>query len=82
MFTLETEQNIFINFLDITIENCVNNSGHQLNFSVHRKPSTTEWIVPYSSCHLEVQKMAAIRYFNNRIDVYDLHPRKKIGKHK
>ena len=45
-FTMETENNP-INFLDITIQK----RGHEINFNIYRKPTTTDTIIPYDSCH-------------------------------
>jgi hypothetical protein len=46
-FTIETETDNNINFLDIAIQNKEN----KLSFIVHRKPTTTDVIIPKNSCH-------------------------------
>jgi hypothetical protein len=46
-FTIETETDKNINFLDIAIQNKEN----KLLFSVHRKTTTTDNIIPKNSCH-------------------------------
>jgi hypothetical protein len=76
-FTLEFEQNNFINFLDITIKKYVTNLDFQLKISIYRKPTTTDCIIPYSPCHSDDQKMVAVRYFEGRKNTYDLHPHDK-----
>jgi hypothetical protein len=57
-FTLETETDYNINFLDVSIHN----KGNQLTFNIHRKPTTTDVIIPIDSCHPPEQKHAAIRH--------------------
>jgi hypothetical protein len=47
-FTLETETNDSINFPDISIQN----TSYTLAFSIHRKPTATDLIIPKDSCHL------------------------------
>ena len=46
-FTLEEEAKHKINFLDVTIPG----NEHSLNFSIYRKPSFTDTIIPNDSCH-------------------------------
>ena len=46
-FTLEKETDNQINFMDITIRN----SNNKLSFSVYRKPTATDLIIPNDSCH-------------------------------
>jgi hypothetical protein len=45
-YTIETETDNNINFLDIAIQNKEN----KVLFSVHRKPITTDVIIPKNSC--------------------------------
>jgi len=74
---LEEEQNNQISFLDITIKK--NQKG--LSFEVHRKPTTTDIIIPNDSCHPNEHKTAAIRYYHNRLDTYRLtHQNRKKEK--
>ena len=68
-FTLEQEQDGKLNFLDLTITK----DKSELTFGIFRKPTTTDTIIPNDSCHPLEQKMAAIRYFANRIHTYDLN---------
>jgi hypothetical protein len=51
-FTLETETDFNINFIDVSIHN----KGNQLTFNIHRKPTTTNVIIPIDSCHPVEQK--------------------------
>jgi hypothetical protein len=46
-FTLETETDNNINFLDISIQN----KEKKLTFNIHRKPTTTDVTIPIDSCH-------------------------------
>jgi hypothetical protein len=69
-FILEEEKNNKISFLDITI----NKDQDDLWFDIYRKPMTTDTIVPNDSCHPGEHKVAAIRYFHNRLRTYDLAP--------
>lgn len=56
-FTLETQINNKINFLDLTIT-IINN---KFNFNIYRKPTQTDAIIPFDSNHPYNQK---ISYFN------------------
>jgi len=66
-FTLELEQDDALNFLDLTIKK----TATKMIYDIHRKP-TTDNIIPNDSCHPSEQKLAAIWYFLNRINTYDL----------
>jgi hypothetical protein len=68
-FSLETENDCNINFLDISI----NNRDNQLTFNIHRKPTTTNIIIPADSCHPPEQKHAAIKHLTNRMNSYKLN---------
>ena len=57
-----------LNFLDLTIMKGEN----ELTFMMFRKLTTTNTIIPNDSCHPLEQKMAAIRYFADRIHTYNL----------
>jgi len=46
----------------------------------YRKPTTTDIIIPSDSCHSLDKKLAAIRYFSNRIETYNIDHRKKKEK--
>ena len=56
-FTLETEMNNKINFLDLTLTKIHN----KINFNIYRKPTTTDHAIHASSCHPFSHKMA---FFN------------------
>jgi len=65
-FTLELEQDDGLNLLDLTIKTTT-----KIIFGTHRKPTTSDIITPNNSCHPSEQKLAAIQYFMNRINMYD-----------
>ena len=44
-----------------------------LSFDIHRKPSTTDTIIPNDSCHPQEQKHGAIRYLANRMITHNLN---------
>ena len=67
-FTLEREKDKKLNFLDLTITRPAN----KLSFDIYRKHTTTDTIIPYNSCHPSEHKLAAVRYYVNRINTYDL----------
>jgi hypothetical protein len=71
-FTPEQEQNNSLSFLDVTIDKCNIKSEWQFRISIYRKPTTTDCITPYSSCHPIDHRLAAIRYFKNRLNTYVL----------
>ena len=66
--SLEVETNNRLNYLDLTLINNHNGISHD----IYRKPTTTDTIIPMDSCHPLEQKMAAIRYFADRINTYEL----------
>lgn len=57
-FSLELEQNKKINILDITITKHIDS----LRFSICRKLTTTDIIIPAISCHQPEQKYSSMRY--------------------
>jgi hypothetical protein len=67
-FSIEKEHNNKIDFLDITI----NKETEKFKYSIFRKPTTTDVIIPDDSCHPPEQKHAAIRYMLNRMNTYYL----------
>ena len=67
-FSLELEADNRLNYLDLTL--IKNPNG--LSFDIYRKPTATDTIIPMDSCHPREQKMAAVRYFVNRINTYGL----------
>jgi len=46
-FTSELEENRKINFLDITITKSQNSVAN----AIYKKPTTTDSIIPFDSCH-------------------------------
>jgi hypothetical protein len=69
-FTLEMENNQRINFLDLTLTRLHN----KLHINIYRKPTTTDAIIPQDSCHPQEHKLAAGRFFINRVRTYNLDP--------
>jgi hypothetical protein len=69
-FTIEKETDRKLHFLDITITRGI----EKFTIDVHRKSTYTDIIIPEDSCHPKEQKMAAIRYFYNRMNKYHLSP--------
>jgi len=67
-FTIEEGQDNHIHFLDITITK----NPKDLSFGIYRKPTTTDIIIPKDSCHPNEHKTAAIRYYRNRLETYQL----------
>jgi hypothetical protein len=67
-FTSETEIENIINYLDISIHR----TDSDLTFHIYRKPTFTDTIIPYDSCHPIQHKHAAIRFLYNRLHTYDL----------
>ena len=62
-FTLELEENHAINFLDVTI--AIQNQ--KLNFSIFRKPSYTDHVIPFNSNHHISHKLSAFHSLINRL---------------
>ena len=67
-FTAEIESDNKINFLDTTIHRTPTNWV----ISIHRKPTFTDTIIPYSSNHPAQHKYAAARFLYNRLHTYNL----------
>jgi hypothetical protein len=68
-FSIEKESNNNINFLGITVHRNTEN----FSFSIYRKPTTTDIIIPNDSCHPSEHKDAAIWYMLNRMKNYQLN---------
>ena len=62
-FTLEVESNQKINFLDLTITKTFG----KLEFSIYRKPTQTDHLIPYHSNHPQQHKMASFHCYINRL---------------
>jgi len=72
-FSIEKVLDNSINFLDITIRKSIEN----VSFSIYRKPTTTDTIIPNDSCHPQEHKHAAIHYMLNRMNSYQLNKSSK-----
>jgi len=62
-FTMEKEIDNKINFLDTILK-----ETKDLIFNIHRKPTTTDTIIPKDSCHPQKHKHAAMSYLTNRMN--------------
>jgi hypothetical protein len=67
-FTAETESDNRINFLDITLHRTPSNWV----IPIHRKPTFTDTIIPYTSNHPAQHKYASIRFLYNGLNTYHL----------
>jgi hypothetical protein len=72
-FTIEKEQQKSINFLDLLI----NRNEKKFQFSIYRKPTQTDIIIPNSSCHPYEQKISSINYLLNRLHTYPITEKAK-----
>jgi len=64
-FILELEQINGLTFLDLTIKN-------KVVVNIYRKSTVSDNIIPNDSCHPSEQKLAAILYFTNSLNSYDI----------
>ena len=69
-FTLEIEDNNSIPFLDITISK----HNNKLKFNIYRKSTTTKRLIPFNSAAPLSHKLAAFRFFFNRLTQTPLDP--------
>jgi hypothetical protein len=67
-FTIETETDNSLNYLDLTITNKEN----RLTFGIFRKPTTTDLIIHNDSCHPYEHKKSAINYLVNHMSKYPI----------
>jgi len=67
-FSLELQVDDRLNYLDLTLVK----NGTGFSYDIYRKPTATDAIIPRDSCHPYEHKMAAVRYFIDRINTYDL----------
>jgi hypothetical protein len=72
-YTIKKEQHEKINYLDITIHH----KDKNFEFSIYRKPTQTDIIIPNSSCHPYKHKLSGIKYLLNTLHTY---PRTKKPK--
>jgi hypothetical protein len=63
-FTLELEKENRLDFPDLTITK----TAGKLSFDVYRMHTSTSTNIQHDSCHRLKQKLAAIRYYVNRIN--------------
>ena len=52
-------------------------TANGLSYDIYRKHTTTDTIIRHDSCHPLDHKMAAIRYYVNRIKTYNLDQTKR-----
>lgn len=62
-FTMEIEKNNKINFLDLTLTRSDNN----IKFNIFRKPTQTDHMIPWESCHHISHKLAALNNLFHRL---------------
>lgn len=62
-FTMETESNMRLNHLDLTISR----NNNSLSVNIYRKPTTTNHTIHNTSCHPHTHKLAAYRFMVNRM---------------
>jgi hypothetical protein len=67
-FTIEKEKQISINYLDIEIYR----NDKNMQFSIYRKPTKTDIVIPNSSCHPHEHKMSGINHLINRMRTYPI----------
>ena len=67
-FTIETEHNNQINYLDITIHR----QQTKVKIAIYRKPTYTDTIIPFNSNHPTQHKYAAVGFLQNRLNTYNL----------
>jgi hypothetical protein len=68
VFTMEHEDNMLINCLDLTIAR----SDNGFSTSIYRKPTATDTLIHYNSCHPYEQKLAGVNFLENRIIAYPM----------
>jgi hypothetical protein len=67
-FTTENEEKKKLNFLDLT----KHREHIKLNYTIYRKPTSTDILIHNSSCHPNEHKLASINYLTNRVYTYPL----------
>jgi hypothetical protein len=68
MFTMEQENNKLITFLDLSITR----SDNGFSTSIFRKPTATDTLMHYNSCHPYEYKLAGINFLENRVTTYPM----------
>jgi hypothetical protein len=72
-FTVEKEQHESIIFLDLTIHH----KDKNLQFSIYRKPTQMDIIIPNSSCHPYEHKLSGMNCLLNRLHTYPITEKAK-----
>jgi hypothetical protein len=72
-FTIEKELHESINFLDLAIHR----KDRNLQFTIYRKLTQTDIIIPNSSCHPYEHKLSGINYLLNRLHTYPITEKAK-----
>jgi hypothetical protein len=72
-FTIKKENHKFINFLDIGIHR----EKENFQFSIYRKKTATDIIIPSDSCHPQEHKTSGIKYLLNRAYNYPITKKEK-----
>jgi hypothetical protein len=72
-FTLEEEVHQQISFLDIDIYIYIYiySDTHHFTYGIYHKHTTTDTIIPMTSCHPSEHKRSTIRYLQNRVFIPD-----------
>jgi hypothetical protein len=65
-FTTEYEADENVNFLDLTIQR----KHDKLNYTIYRRPTSTDIFIHNSSCHPYQHKVACVGYLTNRLYSY------------
>jgi len=68
LFTAETEKDLTLNFLDISLHRTPTN----MRTATFRKPTFTDTIIPFTSNHPTHRKYATVKFLYNRLDTYNL----------
>ncbi|XP_036317568.1 uncharacterized protein LOC118732541, partial [Rhagoletis pomonella] len=65
-FTMETEEERKINYLDLTVK--INDTTNKIEFEIYRKPTATDTIIHNSSNHPQQNKNAAFKQLITRLE--------------
>lgn len=72
-FTMELENDLEINFLDLTIHRLID----RVHASIYRKPTASDSLIHFEPCHTVEHKLAGINHLINRIVTYPIPASKK-----
>jgi hypothetical protein len=67
-FTIENEADKKLNMLDLIIHR----EHNKLNFTIYRKPTSTDILIHNSSCHPNEHELGSINYLINLLHTYPL----------